>query len=69
METQSFRSWWEEVRYRLEEVAKDFPSSFEQETMLRLLKDPDALELLFEPYTDLEPRLALYRALRQLFLA
>jgi hypothetical protein len=60
--------WWKEVRERLEHTAWNFPVGLEQQTVLNLLADPDALQLVFEPYFDLEPRLAVYQAIHQLFL-
>jgi hypothetical protein len=61
-------NWWKEVRERLEHSARNFPSGFEQQTVFNLLADPDALQLVCEPYSDLEPRLAVYQALRNLFI-
>jgi len=60
--------WWKEVRERLEYAARNFPGGFEQQTVFNLLADLDALQLVCEPYSDLEPRLAVYQALRQLFI-
>jgi hypothetical protein len=61
-------NWWREVRVRLKHAAGSIPSGLEQRTMLNLLADPEALELVLEPYSDLEPRLAVYRAMRNLFI-
>ena len=60
--------WWNEVRERLEHTARNFPGGFEQQTVFNLLADLDALQLVCEPYSDLEPRLAVYQALRKLFI-
>ncbi len=60
--------WWKEVRERLEHTARNFPRGFEQQTVFNLLADQDALHLVCEPYSDLEPRLAVYQALYKLFL-
>lgn len=60
--------WWKEVRERLEHTARNFPHGFEQQTVFNLLADQDALQLVCEPYSDLEPRLAVYQALYKLFL-
>jgi hypothetical protein len=49
-------NWWDEVRARIRHTAQNIPSGIEQQTMLNLLADPEALELVFEPYVDLEPR-------------
>ena len=56
--------WWDETRQRLEGVALTYPSG--RQTVFRLLSAPEALELVFEPYTDLEPSLAVQRALNRL---
>jgi ABC-type phosphate transport system ATPase subunit len=61
-------TWWKEVRERLEHTARNFPRGFEQQTVFNLLADQDALQLVCEPYSDLEPRLAVYQALYKLFL-
>jgi hypothetical protein len=61
-------NWWKEVRERLEHSARNFPSGFEQQTVFNLLADLDALQLVCDPYSDLEPRLAVYQALRSLFI-
>jgi hypothetical protein len=61
-------NWWKEVRERLEHTAGNFPGGFEQQTVFNLLADQDALELVCEPYSDLEPRLAVYQALHKLFI-
>jgi hypothetical protein len=57
--------WWNETQQRLESIALTFPSG--RHTVLHLLSDPEALELVFEPYTDLEPSLAVPCALNRLF--
>ena len=46
-------NWWDEVRARIRHTAQNIPSGIEQQTMLNLLADPEALELVFEPYVDL----------------
>jgi siderophore synthetase component len=61
--------WWEEVRDRLERTAQNFPGHFEQQTVFNLLADPAALQLFLDPYSDLEPQLAVYQALSKLFFA
>jgi hypothetical protein len=61
-------SWWKEVRERLEHTALNFPGGFEQQTVFNLLADLDALQLVCEPYSDLEPRLAVYQAIHKLFI-
>jgi ABC-type phosphate transport system ATPase subunit len=68
MNETSAMSWWKEVRERLEHTARNFPGGFEQQTVFNLLADLDALQLVCEPYSDLEPRLAVYQALRKLFI-
>lgn len=60
--------WWNEVRERIQHSVQNFPRGIEQETVFSLLADQDALELVCEPYFDLEPRLAVYQALHKLFL-
>jgi hypothetical protein len=60
-------NWWDEVRARIRHTAQNIPSGIEQQTMLNLLADPEALELVFEPYVDLEPRFAVYQAMSALF--
>ena len=60
--------WWNEVRERLEHPARNFPGGFEQQTVFNLLADLDALQLVCEPYSDLEPPLAVYQALHKLFI-
>jgi hypothetical protein len=61
--------WWKEVRERIQHSLLNFPQGFEQQTLLNLLADQDALELVCEPFSDLEPNLAVYQALRKLFLS
>jgi hypothetical protein len=61
-------NWWAEVRARVHYAAQNIPSGIEQQTMLNLLADPEALELVFELYDDLEPRFAVYHAMRKLFI-
>jgi hypothetical protein len=58
----------EKVRERLEHTARNLPGGFEQQTVVNLLADPDGLELVCEPYSDLEPRFAVYQALYKLFI-
>jgi|GraSoi_2013_80cm_1033760.scaffolds.fasta_scaffold97510_2 hypothetical protein len=62
-------NWWKEVRERIQHSLLNFPQGFEQQTVLNLLADQDALELVCEPFSDLEPNLAVYEALRKLFLS
>jgi hypothetical protein len=61
-------NWWKEVRERLEHTARNLPGGFEQQTVVNLLADQDGLELVCEPYSDLEPRFAVYQALYKLFI-
>ena len=61
-------NWWKEVRERLEHTARNLPGGFEQQTVVNLLADPDGLELVCGPYSDLEPRFAVYQALYKLFI-
>jgi hypothetical protein len=61
--------WWKEVRERIQHSLLNFPQGFEQQTVLNLLADHEALELVCEPFSDLEPNLAVYQALRKLFLS
>jgi len=61
--------WWKEVRERIQHSLLNFPQGFEQQTVLNLLADQEALELVCEPFSDLEPNLAVYQALRKLFLS
>ena len=61
-------NWWKEVRERIQHSLLNFPHGFEQQTVLNLLADQEALELVCEPFSDLEPNLAVYQALRTLFL-
>jgi hypothetical protein len=61
-------NWWKEVRERIQHSLLNFPHGFEQQTVLNLLADQEALELVCEPFSDLEPNLAVYQALRKLFL-
>lgn len=56
--------WWNETRHRLEITA--LRSSSARRTVVRLLSDPEVLLLVFEPYLDLEPRLAVQCALNKL---
>ncbi|HZC37012.1 MAG TPA: hypothetical protein VE242_15410 [Chthoniobacterales bacterium] len=62
-------NWWKEVRERIQHSALQFPEGFEQRTVLNLLADQEALELVCEPFSDLEPNLAAYKALHKLFLS
>ena len=62
-------NWWKEVRERIQHSLLNFPQGFEQQTVLNLLADQEALELVCEPFSDLEPNLAVYQALRKLFLS
>jgi hypothetical protein len=62
-------SWWSEVRERIHHSVLNFPQGFEQQTVLNLLADQEALELVCEPFSDLEPSLAVYQALHKLFLS
>jgi hypothetical protein len=62
-------NWWKEVRERIQHSLLDFPQGFEHQTVLNLLADQEALELVCEPFSDLEPNLAVYQALRKLFLS
>jgi hypothetical protein len=57
------------VRERIQHSLLNFPQGFEQQTVLNLLADQDALELVCEPFSDLESNLAVYQALRKLFLS
>jgi ABC-type phosphate transport system ATPase subunit len=50
--------WWKEVRERLEHTARNLRGGFAQQTVFNLLADQDALQLVREPYSDLEPPLA-----------
>ena len=68
MDLPSGVNWWNEVRTRLEHTAGNFPSGHEQRTIHNLLADPEALELVLEPFSDLEPGLAVYRAMWDLFI-
>jgi hypothetical protein len=61
-------NWWQEVRERIQHVLLSFPQGFEYQTVQNLLADQEALELVCEPFSDLEPNLAVYQALRKLFL-
>lgn len=56
--------WWNEIRQILEST--ELISSSGRQAVSRLLSDPDALELVFEPYLDLEPGLAVQCALHKL---
>ena len=69
MDLPSGVNWWNEVRTRLEHTAGNFPSGREQRTIHNLLADPEALELVLEPFSDLEPSLAVYRAMWDLFIS
>jgi hypothetical protein len=60
--------WWDEIRESLERTANNLPAGVERQTVLNIRADRDALELVLEPYTDLEPRVAVYFALRKLFI-
>lgn len=62
-------NWWKEVRERIQHSLLNFPQGFEHQTVLNLLADQEALELVCEPFSDLEPNLAVYQALRKLFLS
>jgi hypothetical protein len=68
MEVPPIMNWWDEVRARIRYTAQSIPSGIEQQTMFNLLSDPEALELVFQPYDDLEPRFAVYHAMRNLFI-
>jgi hypothetical protein len=46
--------WWKEVRERLEHTARNLPDGFERQTVFNLLADQDALQLVCQPYSDLE---------------
>jgi hypothetical protein len=61
-------NWWQEVRERIQHILLSFPQGFEYQTLQNLLADQEALELVCEPFSDLEPNLAVYQALRKLFL-
>ena len=67
MDESATASWWKEVRERVQHSVLNFPAGFEQQTVLNLLADQEALELVCEPFSDLEPNLAVYHALYQLF--
>jgi hypothetical protein len=54
MDLPSGVNWWNEVRTRLEHTARNFPSGREQRTIRNLLADPEALELVLEPFSGLE---------------
>jgi hypothetical protein len=56
--------WWNEIRQILGSI--ELGSSSGRQVVIRLLSDPDALELVFEPYLDLEPGLAVQCALHNL---
>ena len=62
-------NWWKEVHERIQHCLLDFPEGFEQQTVQNLLADHQALELACEPFSDLEPSLAVYKALRKLFFS
>jgi hypothetical protein len=61
-------NWWKVVRERIQHSLLNIPQGFEHQTVLNLLADQEALELVCEPFSDLEPNLAAYQALRKLFL-
>ena len=62
-------NWWKEVRERIQHSLLNFPQGFEHQTVLNLLADQEAaLEPVCEPFSELEPNLAAYQALRKLFL-
>jgi hypothetical protein len=67
MDESATASWWKEVRERVQHSLLNFPAGFEQQTVLNLLADQEALELVCEPFSDLEPNLAVYHALYKLF--
>ena len=56
--------WWNEIREILESI--EMRSSSGRQVVVRLLSDANTLELVFEPYLDLEPGLAVQCALRKL---
>jgi hypothetical protein len=68
MDEPTTSNWWIEVRERIQHSVLSFPPGFEQQTVFDLLADQEALELVCEPFSDLEPSLAVYQALRNLFL-
>ena len=39
--------WWKEVRERIQHSLLNFPQGFEQQTVLNLLADQEALELVW----------------------
>ena len=57
-----------EIRERIQHSLLNFPQGFEQQTVRNLLADLEALELVCEPFSDLEPKLAAYQPLHKLFL-
>ena len=59
--------WWKEVRQRVQHSAMDFPAGLDRQTVLNLLAEHEALELVCEPFLDLEPSVAAYRAFHTLF--
>jgi hypothetical protein len=52
---------------RVQHSVMNFPAGLERQTVLNLLAEQEALELVCEPFSDLEPSLAVYRALHKLF--
>lgn len=69
MDESATASWWKEVRERVQHSLLNFPAGFEQQTVLNLLADQEALELVCEPFSDLEPNLAVHQALYKLFFS
>ncbi len=69
MDESATASWWKEVRERVQHSLLNFPAGFEQQTVLNLLADQEALELVCEPFCDLEPNLAVHQALYKLFFS
>jgi hypothetical protein len=62
-------NWWQELHDRVQHSLLQFPEGPERQALLNLLGDSDALYLVCEPFSDLEPNLAVYKALSKLFLS